>query len=142
VLYGLRLTAQNLATLSTGSTFDSVSGAALRRHTLPVAPPAEQRGVVAEIEKQFTRLEAGVESLKRVQANLKRHRAAVLKAVIEGRLVPTEAELACRECRGVPRFRWGEVATRGCCGVKKSAWQDRSRAGAKGFHRVRGRYLP
>jgi hypothetical protein len=48
---------------------------------------------VAEIEKQFTRLEAGVAALRRVQANLKRYRAAVLKAACEGRLVPTEAEL-------------------------------------------------
>ncbi len=49
---------------------------------------------MAEIEKQFTRLEAGVAALRRVQANLKRYRAAVLKAACEGRLVPTEAELA------------------------------------------------
>ncbi|MEI6149694.1 MAG: hypothetical protein WCS01_11390, partial [bacterium] len=53
----------------------------------------EQRRIVAEIEKQFTRLEAGVSALKRVQTNLKRYRAAVLKAACEGKLVPTEAEL-------------------------------------------------
>ena len=53
----------------------------------------EQRRIVAEIEKQFTRLEAGVAALRRVQANLKRYRAAVLKAACEGKLVPTEAEL-------------------------------------------------
>ena len=56
--------------------------------------PNQQRRIVAEIEKQFTRLEAGVAALRRVQANLKRYRAAVLKAACEGRLVPTEAELA------------------------------------------------
>lgn len=44
----------------------------------------EQRRIVAEIEKQFTRLEAGVSALRRVQANLKRYRAAVLKAACEG----------------------------------------------------------
>ena len=54
---------------------------------------------MAEIEKQFTRLEAGMASLKRVQAALKRYRASVLKAACEGRLVPTEAELARRESR-------------------------------------------
>jgi type I restriction enzyme S subunit len=53
----------------------------------------EQRRIVSEIEKQFTRLEAGVAALKRVQANLKRYRAAVLKAACEGKLVSTEAEL-------------------------------------------------
>ena len=49
---------------------------------------------MAEIEKQFTRLDAGVAALRRVQANLKRYRAAVLKAACEGKLVPTEAELS------------------------------------------------
>ena len=64
-----------------------------RQLLVPVAPLPEQRRIVAEIEKQFTRLEAGVAALRRVQANLKRYRAAVLKAACEGRLVPTEAEL-------------------------------------------------
>jgi type I restriction enzyme S subunit len=54
---------------------------------------------VAEIEKQFTRLDASVASLRRAQANLKRYRAAVLKAACEGKLVPTEAELARQEGR-------------------------------------------
>jgi type I restriction enzyme, S subunit len=60
----------------------------------PLPPLPEQRRIVAEIEKQFTRLDAGVAALRRTQANLKRYRAAVLKAACEGRLVPTEAELA------------------------------------------------
>ena len=51
---------------------------------------------MAEIEKQFTRLDASIAALKRVQANLKRYRASVLKAACEGKLVPTEAELAQR----------------------------------------------
>jgi type I restriction enzyme S subunit len=68
---------------------------------IPLLIPAEeeQREIVAEIEKQFTRLEAGVAGLRRVQANLKRYRAAVLKAACEGKLVPTEAELARKEGR-------------------------------------------
>ncbi len=58
-----------------------------------------QNSIVAEIEKQFSRLDAGVAALKRVQANLKRYRAAVLKAACEGKLVPTEAKLARQERR-------------------------------------------
>ena len=65
-----------------------------RQLRIPLAPLPEQRRIVAEIEKQFTRLEAGVAALRRVQANLKRYRAAVLKAACEGSLVPIEAELA------------------------------------------------
>ncbi|MCI0628652.1 MAG: hypothetical protein L0387_44555 [Acidobacteria bacterium] len=70
-----------------------------RQLRVPLAPLAEQRRIVAEIEKQFTRLETAVAALQRVQANLKRYRAAVLKAAVEGRLVPTEAELARAEGR-------------------------------------------
>ena len=51
---------------------------------LPIPPLCEQEFIVAEIEKQFTCLDAGVAALKRVQANLKRYRASVLKAACEG----------------------------------------------------------
>ena len=68
-------------------------------YPFPLPPLAEQHRIVAEIEKQFTRLDASVAALKRVQANLKRYRASVLKAACEGRLVPTEAELARAERR-------------------------------------------
>jgi type I restriction enzyme S subunit len=66
---------------------------------VPVPPADEQRRIVAEIEKQLSDLDAGVAALKRVRANLKRYRASVLKAACEGRLVPTEAELARAERR-------------------------------------------
>jgi type I restriction enzyme S subunit len=72
----------------------------LRDIPIPLAPLDEQKEIVAEIEKQFTRLDAGVAGLRRVQANLERYRAAVLKAACEGKLVPTEAELARQEGRG------------------------------------------
>ena len=59
-----------------------------------IAPEHEQRRIVEEIEKQFTRIEAATAGLRRAQANLKTYRAAVLKAACEGRLVPTEADMA------------------------------------------------
>lgn len=78
----------------------------LKSAKLLVPPLPEQRRIVAEIEKQFTRLEAGVAALRRVQANLKRYRAAVLKAACEGRLVPTEAAL--QSGSGVPPLGSGK----------------------------------
>jgi len=77
---------------SNGVNLPRVSANALARFPIMLPPLSEQRRIVAEIEKQFTRLEAGVAALKRVQANLKRYRAAVLKAACEGRLVETEGE--------------------------------------------------
>jgi len=67
--------------------------------SVPVIPLAEQHRIVAEIDTQFTRLDAVVIALKRVQTNLKRYRASVLKAACTGHLVPTEAELTRAEGR-------------------------------------------
>ena len=58
----------------------------IRRINVPISPLAEQRRIVASIEQQFTRLDAGIAALKRVQAALKRYRASVLKAAVEGHL--------------------------------------------------------
>ena len=71
----------------------------LEEALLALPPLPEQRRIVAEVEKHFTRLDASVAALKRIQANLNRYRASVLKAACEGRLVPTEAELARAEER-------------------------------------------
>jgi len=49
-------------------------------------PKEEQRRIVAKIEELFSDLDAGVAALKRAKANLKRYRAAVLKAAVEGKL--------------------------------------------------------
>jgi type I restriction enzyme S subunit len=65
----------------------------IRSVEVPIAPLPEQHRIVAEIEKHFTRLDAAVAALQRARANLKRYRAAVLKAAVEGRLVPIEAEV-------------------------------------------------
>jgi hypothetical protein len=89
--------------LQAGSTRKRISRGNLATIHLPVPSLPEQRRIVGEIEKQFTRLEAGVAALRRVQANLKRYRAAVLKAACEGRLVATEAELQKSEVRSRKR---------------------------------------
>jgi type I restriction enzyme S subunit len=92
--------------------------------TLPAPPLSEQVQVVAEIEKQFTRLDAGVAALRRVQANLKRHRAAVLKAACEGRLVPTEAELAKAEGR---TYETGEQLLARLLADRRKNWEGRGK---------------
>jgi type I restriction enzyme S subunit len=57
---------------------------------VPVMPLQAQHEIVAEIEKQFSRLDEAVANLQRVKANLKRYKASVLKDAVEGRLVPTD----------------------------------------------------
>ncbi|MBX3326167.1 MAG: restriction endonuclease subunit S [Nitrospira sp.] len=53
---------------------------------LPAPPRHEQQDIVAEIERQFSRLDEAVASLKRTKGNLKRYKASVLKAAVEGKL--------------------------------------------------------
>jgi type I restriction enzyme, S subunit len=55
----------------------------------PVPPVAEQRRIVAAIEEQFSRLDAGVAALVRARQGIKRMHAAVLESAIKGRLLET-----------------------------------------------------
>jgi type I restriction enzyme S subunit len=89
---------------------------------LPLAPLQSQKRIVAEIEKQFSRLDEAVANLKRVKANLKRYKASVLKAAVEGRLVPTEAELASREGRS---FETGGQLLHRTLDARRSMWNGK-----------------
>jgi type I restriction enzyme, S subunit len=84
LLYALNATDYREAV--NGTTRLKLTQAAMRELTLPIPPLAEQRRIVAAIEEQFTRLDAGVAALKRAQVALKRYRAATLKAAVEGKL--------------------------------------------------------
>ena len=52
----------------------------------PVAPSSEQHRIVAKLDELFSELDAGVAALERAQAKLKRYRASVLKAAVEGKM--------------------------------------------------------
>lgn len=53
---------------------------------IALPPPAEQQRIVEKLEELLSDLDAGTAALERARANLKRYRAAVLKAAVEGRL--------------------------------------------------------
>ena len=72
-----------------GIAVQNVNATKLRKLSLPIAPLSEQRRIVAKIEELFTKLDAGINALHKVQAQLKRYRQSVLKAAFEGKL--TEA---------------------------------------------------
>lgn len=82
-----------------GSGMVHVTKSKFDRTPIPLPPRKEQHRIVSAIESYFTRLDDAVATLERVQRSLKRYRASVLKAAVEGRLVPTEAELARAEGR-------------------------------------------
>ena len=79
-----------VASLQSGSTRKRISRGNLAHIALPVPPHEQQNRIVAEIEKQFSRLDEAVANLKRVKANLKRYKTAVLKAAVEGKLASSD----------------------------------------------------
>ena len=94
----------------------------------PLPPLPEQRRIVAEIEKQFTRLDASVAALRRTQANLKRYRASVLRAACSGELVPTEAELACAEGR---EYEPADVLLERILAERRARWESQEKRRGK-----------
>jgi type I restriction enzyme S subunit len=102
----------------------NVNGNKLSQIRIPVAPLDKQRQIVAEIEKQFSRLDEVVTDLKRVKAKLKHYTAAVFKAALEGRLVVTESELARREGRS---YETGAQLLQRILEVRRSQWKGKTK---------------
>lgn len=89
-LYYLSLAAQTFKYKSRGTTISGITKKQLKDIPIPLPPLPEQERIVEKIEALFTQLDAGTASLRRIQAQLKRYRASVLKAAVEGRLVPQD----------------------------------------------------
>ena len=71
---------------SKGVGVQNISAKDIKACPCPIPPLAEQKRIVAKIEELFTKLDAGVEALQKVKAELKRYRQAVLKHAFEGKL--------------------------------------------------------
>lgn len=94
----IRHTVQQLTRTAVGD-IPGLSKGPILEHQVTFPPLPEQLRVVEALDSYFSRLDEAEAALDRVQRNLKRYRAAVLQAAVEGRLVPTEAELARAEGR-------------------------------------------
>lgn len=78
---------------ATGTAQLTVPLSGLRRVKIPIAPPAEQTRVVAAIEEQFSRIDAGEAALERSWQSIKRMRSAVLQAAVRGHLFKSPTEI-------------------------------------------------
>lgn len=115
-----------LEALQRGTSYPAVRDDDVRTQAIPLAPLAEQRRIVAAIEEQFTRLDAAVASLKRAQANLRRYRAAVLKAACAGRLVPQD-----------PSDEPASVLLERILAERRAQWEEELRAKGKDPRKAR-----
>jgi type I restriction enzyme S subunit len=69
-----------------GGSLMRVKPSTLQHFPFVLPPVPEQHRIVEKIEELFSDLDAGVASLERAKANLKRYRASALKSAVEGRL--------------------------------------------------------
>ncbi|MBI5803453.1 restriction endonuclease subunit S [Candidatus Pacearchaeota archaeon] len=81
--YFINMSVGNLFGLSKGGTQKNISQEVLKKFTIPLPPLPVQTLIVQEIEKQFTRLDEAVKSLKSVKQKLEVYRKAVLKKAFE-----------------------------------------------------------
>lgn len=114
----------DLGAISQATAVPSVRKSDVVAINLPLPALASQIEVVAEIDKQFSRLDEAVANLQRVKANLKRYKAAVLKAAVEGRLVETEASIARREGRD---YETGDQLLRRVLVDRKTNWSGKGK---------------
>ncbi len=76
----------DLASISDGSNVPQINNKNITPLSIPLPPLPKQHHIVAKIEELFSKLDAGVESLKKAKEQLKTYRQAVLKAAFEGKL--------------------------------------------------------
>ncbi len=79
---------------SSTSGLHTLSISKIERLHVPVCRAQDASAIVGEIEAQLARIDVAVQSLARAMDNIHRARASVLQAAVEGRLVPTEADIA------------------------------------------------
>jgi type I restriction enzyme S subunit len=75
-----------IATFQSGSTRQRISRKNLASIQLPIPPRLEQDRIVNRIDDLISDLDSGVAALERARANLKKYRAAVLRAAVTGEL--------------------------------------------------------
>lgn len=78
----VRFASQNVS----GVQHPRVNFKTLSKFVISLPPLSEQYRIVAKIEELFTQLDAGIVELKKVKAQLKRYRQALLKYAFEGKL--------------------------------------------------------
>jgi type I restriction enzyme S subunit len=121
--YRYLLSSLNLVRLDKSTAIPGLSRDDYNAVEVTIHAPVRQVEIVAELEKQFSRLDEAVANLQRVKANLKRYKASILKAAVEGRLVETEASLAHREGR---TYETGEQLLQRILEERRGQWQKKT----------------
>lgn len=86
VEYYLQLIKEQLLDAAKGVAVQNISSKTIESWNIPLAPPEQQKRIVAKIEELFSHIDAGIEALKKAKQLLKQYRQSVLKAAVTGEL--------------------------------------------------------
>jgi type I restriction enzyme S subunit len=93
LLWFLRSFEHEIAAKGTGTTFDSISGDALRNQSINVPPLEEQEKIVEFLEEQLSRLDAALASVRAVREKAAQFRRSLLHAAFTGALSGHDASM-------------------------------------------------
>jgi type I restriction enzyme S subunit len=85
--YLLHLTRHELQSVATGSTYDAVSLDEVENMRCPLPPRAEQRAIVAVLDRETARLDALAAKIRVIIDRLAEYRAALITAAVTGKVV-------------------------------------------------------
>lgn len=91
-----------------GTTVQSIKSKALYRYPVPLPPLAEQKQIVAEVERLLSVADDASATTKQEQTRAERLRQSILKQAFSGKLVPHEAQHSAPETPPTPAARVGE----------------------------------
>lgn len=77
---------QYLESIGSGTTVKGIRLEQVRNLDFPLAPPEQQKRIVAKIEELFSHIDAGIEALQKAKQILKQYRQSILKAAVTGEL--------------------------------------------------------
>ena len=86
LFYYLLSIRQKLINQGKGGAQPNINQQIVKETVVPLAPPEQQKRIVAKIEELFSHIDAGIEALKKSKQLLKQYRQSVLKAAVTGEL--------------------------------------------------------
>ncbi|MFK5915538.1 MAG: restriction endonuclease subunit S [Woeseiaceae bacterium] len=86
VFYYLLSIRRKLISQGKGGAQPNINQQIVKETIIPLAPPEQQKRIVAKIEELFSHIDTGIEALKKAKQLLKQYRQSVLKAAVTGEL--------------------------------------------------------
>ncbi|WP_101756881.1 restriction endonuclease subunit S [Oceanicoccus sp. KOV_DT_Chl] len=100
----------DLGVIADGAIVPQINHGDIEPLLIPIAPPEQQKRIVAKIEELFSHIDAGIAALNKAKQLLKQYRQSVLKAAVTGELTKQWREDNNISLEGWQQSSIGEIA--------------------------------